>query len=42
VTDDTVGIVQLATASATLSVNGQLLPSASAPSELTCVAASVP
>ena len=41
-TNDTVEIVQLATASATLSVNGQLLPSASVPSELTCVVASVP
>jgi hypothetical protein len=35
-------IVQLATASATLSVSGQLLPSASAPSALACVAVSVP
>ena len=40
--NDTVEIVRLAIVSATLSANGQLLPSASAPSELTCVAASVP
>ena len=41
-TNDTVGFVPLAAASATLSVNGQLLPSASAPSEPASVVASVP
>ena len=40
--NDIVEIVQPATASATLSANGQLLPSASVPSELICVVASAP
>jgi hypothetical protein len=42
VTTDIVVIVQLAIASVTLSANGQLPPSASVPSALACVAASVP